>query len=91
MTRVALIPAIAACSRSRPPPARCPVCSETGVIGAAAGVMGSLAALEVLKEIAGIGEGLAGRLLIYEALSARFRTVILRSGPGLSAVRTRRI
>jgi adenylyltransferase/sulfurtransferase len=43
--------------------------------------MGSLAALEVLKEIAGIGEGLAGRILIYEALSARFRTVILRPDP----------
>ena len=58
-----------------PPPGTVANCSETGVIGAAAGVMGSLAALEVLKEIAGIGEGLAGRLLIYEALSARFRTV----------------
>jgi molybdopterin-synthase adenylyltransferase len=56
-------------------------CSETGVIGAAAGVMGSLAALELLKEITGIGEGLAGRLLIYEALAARFRTVILRPDP----------
>ena len=64
-----------------PAPGMVPNCSETGVIGAAAGVMGSLAALEVLKEIAGIGEGLAGRLLIYEALSARFRTVILRPDP----------
>jgi len=65
----------------QPAPGMVPNCSETGVIGAAAGVMGSLAALEVLKEIAGIGEGLAGRLLIYEALSARFRTVILRPDP----------
>ena len=64
-----------------PAPGMVPNCSETGVIGAAAGVMGSLAALEVLKEITGIGEGLAGRLLIYEALSARFRTVILRPDP----------
>ena len=61
-----------------------PNCSETGVIGAAAGVMGSLAALEVLKEIAGIGEGLAGRLLIYEALAARFRTIILKPDPACS-------
>jgi molybdopterin/thiamine biosynthesis adenylyltransferase len=64
-----------------PAPGTVPNCSETGVIGAAAGVMGSLAALEVLKEIAGFGESLAGRLLIYEALSARFRTVILRPDP----------
>ena len=53
-----------------PPPGTVPSCSETGVLGAAAGVMGSLAALEVLKEITGIGESLAGRLLIYEALAA---------------------
>ncbi len=64
-----------------PAPGTVPNCSETGVIGAAAGVMGSLAALEVLKEITGIGEGLAGRLLIYEALCARFRTVTLRPDP----------
>jgi molybdopterin/thiamine biosynthesis adenylyltransferase len=58
-----------------PPPGTAPSCSETGVLGAAAGVMGSLQALEVLKEITGIGTGLAGRLLIYEALTARFRTI----------------
>jgi adenylyltransferase/sulfurtransferase len=57
-------------------------CSETGVLGAAAGVMGSLQALEVLKEITGIGIGLAGRLLIYEALSARFRTITVPRDPG---------
>jgi molybdopterin/thiamine biosynthesis adenylyltransferase len=65
-----------------PPPGTVPNCSETGVIGAAAGVMGSLAALEVLKEIAGFGESLAGRLLIYEALSTRFRTVAFPPDPG---------
>jgi molybdopterin/thiamine biosynthesis adenylyltransferase len=64
-----------------PPPGTVGSCSETGVIGAAAGVMGSLAALEVLKEITGVGQGLAGRLLIYEALSARFRTVTLKPDP----------
>ena len=57
-------------------------CSETGVLGAAAGVMGSLQALEVLKEITSIGSGLAGRLLIYEALSARFRTITVPRDPG---------
>jgi adenylyltransferase/sulfurtransferase len=64
-----------------PPSGTVPNCSETGVLGAAAGVMGSLAALEVLKEIAGIGQGLAGKLLIYEALAARFRTVNLKPDP----------
>jgi adenylyltransferase/sulfurtransferase len=64
-----------------PPPGTVGSCSETGVIGAAAGVMGTLAALEVLKEIIGIGESLAGRLLIYEALSTRFRSVNLKPDP----------
>ena len=58
-----------------PPPGTVANCSETGVLGAAAGVMGSLQALEVLKEITGIGTSLAGRLLIYEALTARFRLI----------------
>jgi adenylyltransferase/sulfurtransferase len=61
-----------------------PSCSETGVLGAAAGVMGSLQALEVLKEITGIGTGLAGRLLIYEALTARFRTITVPRDPACS-------
>src|ERR1700678_2130639 len=64
-----------------PPPGTAPSCSEAGVLGAAAGVMGALQALEVLKEIVGIGESLAGKLLIYEALSTRFRTVIVRPDP----------
>lgn len=58
-----------------PPPGTAPSCSETGVLGAAAGVMGTLQALEVLKEITGAGETLAGKLLIYEALATRFRSV----------------
>jgi adenylyltransferase/sulfurtransferase len=65
-----------------PPPGTVPSCSEAGVLGAAAGVMGSLQALEVLKEIAGIGQGLAGRLLVYEALTARFRTITVPRDPG---------
>jgi molybdopterin-synthase adenylyltransferase len=62
-------------------PTHAPNCSEAGVLGAAAGVMGALQALEVLKEAAGIGQGLAGKLLIYEALGARFRTVTLAPDP----------
>ena len=64
-----------------PPPGTSPSCSETGILGAAAGVMGTLQALEVLKEILNLGESLAGRLLIYEALSTRFRTVRVRPDP----------
>jgi adenylyltransferase/sulfurtransferase len=64
-----------------PPPGTAPSCSETGILGAAAGVMGTLQALEVLKEILSLGESLAGKLLIYEALSTRFRTVRLRPDP----------
>jgi len=58
-----------------PPPGAVANCSETGVLGAAAGVMGTLQALEVIKEITGAGESMAGKLLIYEALNTRFRTV----------------
>jgi molybdopterin-synthase adenylyltransferase len=50
-------------------------CSEVGVLGAVVGVVGTLQATEVLKEIVGIGEGLVGRLMMYDALSARFDTV----------------
>jgi adenylyltransferase/sulfurtransferase len=64
-----------------PPPGTVPSCSEAGVLGAAAGVMGSLAALEVLKEIAGIGTGLAGKILSYKALSTEFRTARLSPDP----------
>jgi adenylyltransferase/sulfurtransferase len=64
-----------------PPPGTAPSCSETGVLGAAAGVMGTLQALEVIKEITGAGESMAGRLLIYEALSTRFRSVTFRPDP----------
>ena len=64
-----------------PPLGTVPSCSQTGVLGAAAGVMGSLQALEVLKEIAGIGTGLAGKILTYKALSAEFRTARLPPDP----------
>jgi adenylyltransferase/sulfurtransferase len=65
-----------------PPPGTAPSCSETGVLGAAAGVMGTLQALEVIKEITGVGESMAGRLLIYDALATRFRTVTFKADPG---------
>src|ERR1700693_3297842 len=52
-----------------PPPGLVPTCSEAGVLGAVTGVMGTLQATDVLKEILGIGETLAGRLLIWDALA----------------------
>jgi molybdopterin-synthase adenylyltransferase len=58
-----------------PPPGTVAPCSEIGVLGAVVGVLGTLQATEVLKEIVGIGDSLAGRLLIYDALAARFETV----------------
>jgi molybdopterin/thiamine biosynthesis adenylyltransferase len=64
-----------------PPEGTVPTCSEAGVLGAVTGVMGTLQATEVLKEILGIGESLAGRLLIWDGLASRFRTVRLRRDP----------
>jgi adenylyltransferase/sulfurtransferase len=64
-----------------PPEGAVPSCSETGVLGAAAGVMGALQALEVLKEITGAGTGLTGRLLTYKALAGEFRTARLPKDP----------
>lgn len=70
------------CLHPAPPPdGLLPSCSEAGVLGTVTGVMGTLQANEVLKEIMGIGEGLSGRLLIWDALSMRFRTVRLRRDP----------
>lgn len=70
------------CLHPEPPPAGLvPTCSEAGVLGAVTGVMGTLQATEVLKLILGIGEPLAGRLLLWDALDARFRTVRLKRDP----------
>ncbi|PZN95111.1 MAG: molybdopterin biosynthesis protein MoeB [Alphaproteobacteria bacterium] len=56
-------------------------CAEAGIIGALTGIIGSLMALEVIREITGFGESLAGRLLLYDALGARMRTVRLPKDP----------
>lgn len=64
-----------------PPPGLVPTCSEAGVLGAVTGVMGTLQATEVLKLILGIGEPLKGRILLWDALDARFRTVRLKRDP----------
>src|SRR5580700_8462371 len=64
-----------------PPEGLVPTCGEAGVLGAVTGVMGTLQATEVLKEILGIGEGMAGKLLIWDALASRFRSIKLRPDP----------
>lgn len=56
-------------------------CVAVGVVGALAGVVGSMMALEAIKLIAGAGEPLSGRLLIYDALSAQTRTVKIGADP----------
>lgn len=50
-------------------------CAEVGVLGPVAGVIGTLQATETIKEILGIGDSLAGRLMIYDALASRFDTI----------------
>src|SRR6185312_6797224 len=56
-------------------------CAEAGVLGPVAGVVGTLQATETVKEILGIGESLAGRLLIYDALAPRFELVSVAWDP----------
>ena len=58
-----------------PPPGTVPACAEAGVLGALAGLMGSMMAIEVVRQIVGFGEGLVGRLLVVDALSMRFETL----------------
>jgi adenylyltransferase/sulfurtransferase len=56
-------------------------CADQGVLGAVTGVIGAMQALEVIREIVGFGTSLAGRLLLYDALSARARTLRLPKDP----------
>ena len=57
-------------------------CADEGVLGPVAGVMGSLAALEVIRALVPFGEDMAGRLLLVDALAMRFRTLMLPKDPG---------
>ena len=61
-----------------PPDGLLPTCAETGILGALTGVIGLLQALEVLKLIAGIGEPLVGRLLLYDGLGQKFEEIRYR-------------
>jgi len=61
-----------------PPPGTVPACAEAGILGALTGVLGSMMALEVIREIVGFGEGLVGRLLMIDARAMRFETLDYR-------------
>ena len=64
------------CLFPEPPPAgTVPACAEAGILGALPGVLGSMMALEVIREIVGFGEGLVGRLVMVDARSMRFETL----------------
>ncbi|CAL8976641.1 molybdopterin-synthase adenylyltransferase MoeB [Rhodoplanes serenus] len=58
-----------------PPPGTVPTCAEAGILGAFAGVLGTLMAVEVVREIVGFGEGLVGRLLMVDGRGPRFETL----------------
>lgn len=64
-----------------PPAGMVPNCAEVGVLGAVVGVIGALQATEILKEILGIGTSLAGRLMVYDALAARFEMLTIAWDP----------
>jgi len=64
-----------------PPPEMAPSCGAAGVLGVMAGVMGLLQANEVLKLVAGIGEPLIGRLLLYDSLGTRFTELKVNRDP----------
>jgi adenylyltransferase/sulfurtransferase len=71
------------CLFPEPPPAgTVPACAEAGILGALPGVLGSMMALEVIREIVGFGEGLVGRLLMVDARSMRFETLSYDWDPG---------
>jgi len=66
---------------SPPPPGSVPSCAEAGVLGVLPGIIGTIQAAETIKVLLGIGETLAGRLLVFDALAMEFREVRLRRNP----------
>jgi molybdopterin/thiamine biosynthesis adenylyltransferase len=67
-----------------PPPGLSPSCAEAGVLGVVTGVMGTLQATETIKEILGLGDSMSGRLLLWDALATRFRTIRVPRDPHCS-------
>lgn len=68
-----------------PPPGAVPSCSEAGVLGSVAGILGTMQATEVIKEIIGIGESLSGRLLLFDGLSMSLRPMKAKQRPDCPA------
>ncbi len=64
-----------------PAPGLVPACAEAGVVGALPGVVGSVMALEAIKHLTGAGQGLRGRMLIYDGLYGETRMMTLRANP----------
>ncbi|HUF28187.1 MAG TPA: molybdopterin-synthase adenylyltransferase MoeB [Gemmatimonadaceae bacterium] len=77
--------------REPPPPGLVPSCAEGGVLGVLPGLIGTIQATEAIKLILGIGESLAGRLLLVDTLGLQFRTVRVRRDPTCPACGTREI
>jgi molybdopterin/thiamine biosynthesis adenylyltransferase/rhodanese-related sulfurtransferase len=74
-----------------PPPGMVPSCAEGGVLGVLPGLVGTIQATEVIKRILGVGESLAGRLLLIDALTMQFRQVRVSRNPDCPACGTRSI
>ncbi len=80
------------CLFPEPPPAgSVPNCAEGGVLGVLPGIVGSIQATEAIKLLLGIGDTLAGRLLLIDTLSMQFRTVNITADPACPACGTRTI
>jgi len=70
------------CIHGGPPPAGGPSCSTAGVLGAVPGMMGAMQATEIIKELLGIGQTMAGRLLIHDGLAVSLRVISVPRDPG---------
>jgi molybdopterin-synthase adenylyltransferase len=64
-----------------PPEGTVASCQEAGILGAVAGVVGTLQAVEVMKEILGVGQSLSGKLVMFDALAGRFETIAVKWDP----------
>ena len=67
--------------KNQPPPGAVPTCAQAGVLGAMAGTLGTLQATEAIKYLLGAGELLENRLLVYDSLRMRMRTIAVKRDP----------